>query len=299
MKIGVLFNCQARGIAEWLRRLRPDDTVIYFAIPQLAKSKDAQAEAGARLQNCDVIVASDTHYKLGPAAPERLRATGVPLATVPPVIFSGFHPDVCGPAARDDEGGGGQFEGPTGMTHSRIAIASFLGGLTPGDSVAMYNRLIFKRLGYFDRYAEEHALLLERYQAVAGVDLAPLFNKWAATGCFMHSDNHPKSFVLHDVARIACGLLGLAAAGAADGVAPKDFLAHFPHHPVYPEIAVQLGVEPMPFFRLPNGIKGEPIYVGLEEFLCLCFAGFEKIPRSALTAVDGMAATMAALGLTI
>jgi Polysaccharide biosynthesis enzyme WcbI len=297
MRIGVLFNCQARGIAESLRLLRPDDTVIYFAIPQISRSKEARAMAAAKLQNCDAIVASDTHYKLGPAAPERLRATGIPMATVPPVIFSGFHPDVCGPAAPDDEGGGGQFEGPTGMTHSRIAIACYLGGLTPSECGAMYNRLIFKRLGYFDRYAEEHALLLERYNAVSGVDLAPLFHKWAATGCFMHSDNHPKSYVLHDVAGIACKLLDLATE-AGNGVTPQDFLAHFPHHPVYPEIAAQFGIEPMPYFRLPNGIKGDPIYIGLEEFLVLCYAAYEQIPRSALTAVDGMTGTMRTLGLT-
>jgi len=297
MKIGVLFNCQSRGIAESLRLLRPDDRVIYFAIPQLAKSKEARAEAGARLQNCDVIIASDTHYRLGPAAPERLRATGVPMATVPPVIFSGYHPDVCGPGARDEEGGGGKFDGPTGMTHSRIAIACYLAGLTVPETATMYNRLVFARLGYFGRFAEERVLLLERYQAVAGVDLAPLFAKWAETGCFMHSDNHPKSYVLHDVARIACDLLGLATSEAADSPEPQDFLAHFPHHPVYPEIAAHLGVEPTLRFRLPNGIKGEPLYVGLEEFLELCFATYAKLPRSTLTAVDDMAATMRTLGL--
>jgi hypothetical protein len=296
MKIGVLFNCQAHGIAESLRRLRPDDRVIYFAIPHLIKSKEARAEAGARLQNCDAIVASDTHYRLGPAAPERLRSTGVPMATVPPIVFSGFHPDLCTPGARDEEGGGGQFEGPTGMTHSRIAIACFLGGLTPDEAAAMYNRLVFRRLGYFERYAEEHALLLERYRAVAGFDLGPVFAKWAATGCFMHRDNHPKAYVLHDVARIACGLLGLDAS-ETEGGPPPDFLEHHPHHALYPEIAAHLGVEPVPVFRLPNGIRGEPRYVGLDEFLRLCYVAYEKVPRRALAAVDGMAGTMRTLGL--
>jgi hypothetical protein len=298
MKIGVLFNCQAHGIAESLRLLRPADEVIYFSIPQISKSKDARAEAAAKLQTCDAIVASDTHYRLGPAAPERLRAAGIPMATVPPIVFSGFHPDLCTPGARDEEGGGGQFSGPTGMTHSRIAIACFLGGLTPQEGAAMFNRLVFRRLGYFERYAEEHALLLERYRAVAGIDLGPYFTKWAATGCFMHRDNHPKAYVLHDVARIACDLLGLPAAETPNGP-PPDTLAHFPYHPLYPEIAAHLGVEPVSVFRLPNGIRGEPVFVGLEAFLTLCCEAYEKVPRPVLRAVDGMAVTMGALGLSL
>jgi hypothetical protein len=84
----------------------------------------------------------------------------------------------------------------------------------------------------------------------------------------------------------------------ADAPAPADFLAHFPHHPVYPEIAAHLGVGATPFFRLPNGIKGEPLYIGLQEFLELCYAAYAKLPRSTLTAVDGMAATMRTLGLS-
>jgi hypothetical protein len=182
--------------------------------------------------------------------------------------------------------------------HSRIAIAAFLGGLDAPEAAALFNRLAFSRLGYLGRFAEEHALLLERYSNVSATDLAPLFAKWAATGCFMHSDNHPKSHVLHDVARLACLLLGLAGAEAGESPVPRDFLAHLPHHPVYPEIAAHLGVEPAPSFRLPNGIKGEPLYVGLEEFLVLCFAAYRNVPRSTLLAVDGMSATMRTLGLS-
>ncbi|MEJ0046376.1 MAG: WcbI family polysaccharide biosynthesis putative acetyltransferase [Rhodospirillales bacterium] len=298
MKIGVLFNCQSRGIAESLGLLRPDDEIIHFAIPKLIRSKAARVEAGAALKACDVIVASDTHYRLGPAAPERFRAAGLPVATVPPIIFSGFHPDCCYPASRDEEGGGGQFDGPTGMMHSRIAIASFLGGLTPQEAAPLFNRLVFARLDYFARFAEQKALLLERYRNVAGIELAPLFAEWCGTGCFMHSDNHPKAFVLHDVARIACDLLALPTASSAGQPAPRDFLAHFPHHPVYPEIAAQLGVEPVPLFRLPNGARGEPLYVGLEEFLALSFAAYREVPRATLSAVEGMQATMASLGLS-
>jgi hypothetical protein len=296
MKLGVLFNCQAEGVAGALRALRPGDDVVHFSYPHLVGSPPALAEAAAVLQTCDLVIASETPFGLGPASPAELRRKGVHVAAIPPILFGGFHPDICfpGPGTAD---GGGAFHGPTGLCHSRISLAGFLADLSVENTAALYNRLVFSRLGYFNQFGEDRALLVARFRDVAGYNLNPWFDAWVRSGCFMHSFNHPKVHVLADLARIACELLGLPAAEVPPQTIQSDRLALLAAHPVYPDLAAYFGVPANPLFQLPmQGSVGRSS-VSLEAYLALCFRDYRSVRRRKLLGVEGMPATLAALGL--
>src|SRR6185312_8433721 len=86
-------------------------------------------------------------------------------------------------------------------------------------------------------------------------DFRPLLNEWSARGCFMHSINHPKLFVLGSIARVALNQCGLRIAFSQ----PEDYL-HDPltvwgMWPVYPEIATRFGIAGNYQFKVTNWLN--------------------------------------------
>jgi hypothetical protein len=197
---------------------------------------------------------------------------------IPPVIFGGFHPDTCYVTR-------GDLRGPTNAIHSRIVIAGFLAGLGADDVAALYNRLVFARLGYFTSFAEQRALLEAAY-AARGIELAPWFDAWLRQGCFMHSVNHPKVHVLFDIARIVCRQAGLTVDEAA--ACPEDDLAAMARHPVHRDLARAFGVAPEDRFYPPAPKGRQPAPMPLEQYIDRSFALYATARPSALRSVDGV-----------
>jgi hypothetical protein len=155
----------------------------------------------------------------------------------------------------------------------------------------------FRGWAISNQFGEDRALLVARFRDVAGYNLNPWFDAWVRSGCFMHSFNHPKVHVLADLARIACELLGLPAAEVPPQTIQSDRLALLAAHPVYPDLAAYFGVPANPLFQLPmQGSVGRSS-VSLEAYLALCFRDYRSVRRRKLLGVEGMPATLAALGL--
>ncbi len=186
---------------------------------------------------------------------------------------------------RDD---GTPLVGPTMDYHSRIAIASYLLGLGAAETAALYHRLVFRRLGYLDRFATECTLLLEHW-AHFSLDAAPLLRAWRESGCFMYSVNHPKARPLLDLARVACTRMAIEPEAphitAAD---VPDTLEVFPTHPVFPDIAAAAGVAPEAIFRTARNGEGEFKALTPEEFARWSFEVFATVPRAVLLRVEGV-----------
>jgi hypothetical protein len=111
--------------------------------------------------------------------------------------------------------------------------------------VSLFDRVTYEALGFFDMYEEsfEHYLGLARAE---GFDMRPHLVRWARRGAFMFSINHPKSFVLQDVARVLLARVdpeeGRAAARRDVHELVPDLLANGPVFPVYPELGLRLGI---------------------------------------------------------
>ncbi len=292
MKIGVVFNCQHDGLAQSLRLLRPDDTIISFGYPALAASADNVAVALNQLATCSAVIMSPTSGNLRPAVLRRLQAAAPRTVLLPAISFGGFHPDALYLDLPK-----GQQSGPTEALHSRVAIGAFLAGLSVDEAGLLYNRLVFERLGYGTQFAVHRALLINRF-AQFGVTIEPWFEQWQTQGCFMHSPNHPKIPVLVDLARMACQKLDLFYAATSE--VPTDILALGARHPVHEDVARRLGVEAETKFY-GFGSRDAAVARGiftLPAFLAACFAVYPDLPRASLQSANGVMTAMQQLGLS-
>jgi hypothetical protein len=289
MRIAVFFNCQFQGIANALKVLLPGSEII--ACGRYAVREGRIDQTVAALRNCDAVICSPDHDSFSALSNESLRAAGCNIFVVPTVVFSGFHPDtICHVDGLE--------EGTTANYHSRLNIIGFLAGLSVADTVDLFNGIVFRRLSYFDYYRVGVAFLTRSF-ADGGIDIAPYLARWRKAGVFMHTPVHPKVIVSCDLAEIACRMAGLRVSGSphAFDLVP-DSLSRYPRHPVFPEIARELGMEGHTLFMpecLTDGIGFRALT--LTEFTSRQFALYARVDRAAMLAADGVRSGLEALGL--
>lgn len=289
MKIGILFNCQHEGLRLSMQALRPDDMVVSFGFPALSHSAALRDQALADMAQCDVVIAQPGSGLFKRDEMLKLRGKSANFLMLPAVAFAGFHPDVVYFTS-----GSGRRQGPTEALNSRIAMAAYLGGLDCTETAALYNRLVFARLGYFGAFGHHAALLTERF-STHGFDIKPLFDTWLATGCFMYSPLHPKGFVLTDIARLACREMGLSV--STDHLNEPDTLAHLARHPVHGAIADEIGVEGETDFRPATRRAGSAVHMAMADYLAASFDFYSTVPRTEILAANGVTGALQALDL--
>jgi hypothetical protein len=290
VKIGVLYNCQNVGIADSLRALLPGAEVINYAgVAGLPKAE--QARRAAELSDCDHLIMTHLAVHHGKLSLRAMQQTARSLHVLPAFAFGGYHPDTI--YVQVD---GQVLNNITGGYQSRIAVAGYLAGLSPRDTAALYNKLVFARLGYFNAFDEQSKLLIMQWGR-AGIDAGPLLAGWQATGCFTHSINHPKMPVLLDLARVACARMGLAVQDGIEAAALPDHLARGPIHPVFPDIAASLGIAPEGAF-CAGTVDGTRETFAPAAFVARCFVDFDGVAPAVLLEAPGVADALSALGLS-
>jgi hypothetical protein len=289
--IGVLYNCQGDGLTAALKAMLPDRDVICMHGGAYRDDAKARAEAHETLLKCDDVIALPMGPEMRQLATARLRRTVKRLHMLPPVGFRGFHPDQIYIHKSD----GRLVQGITGDYQSRIAAVGFLAGLSPEDTAGLYNAVVFSRLGYMRAYTEDFELLSERYLRL-DIDATAMLERMRTSGCFMHSCNHPKAWVLQELARIACGMMG----APRDLPLPQgmeDFLAHHPIHPLFEEIASRIGIPAEGAFRPGHGPAQQPHAITTLDFVRDSFGWFAKVPPETLRRADGVLQALATLNL--
>ena len=292
MQIGLVFNCQYRGVAAGLRALLPSAEVIAVSRRGLPEKLEDRRRLIAALKGCDYLVCNGVG---GPGPPwlVALQRAARCLNVMPALSFRGFHPDIVY-VYRED---GAPLVGPTSDYHSRIAITAYLAGMSAADAASLYNRLVFRRLGYLDSFDSECALLAEQWGRF-DIDVMPLLQKWRSSGCFMYSLNHPKVRPLLDLARLACARIGVVPERPEIEAAEiEDTLKADPTHPVFADIAEAAGVAPEGVFRGVISENGDFRAFSTEEFVDAEYRAFETVKRGLLYRADGVAAALGALGL--
>jgi len=290
MKIGILFNRQGSGIATALQSMLPGSDITHFLLPQEAATPAQREMTHAALSACDYVVSQLTGGEFGPLSTDELRRAARNFATLPNFDFRGFHPDTIRIGA-----GGAALGGPTGPYHSRIAVAGFLAGLTPHETAALYHKLAFSRLGYFQTFEQETTRLVEDF-ARHNLNAVPMMGRLRALGCFMHGIDHPKAAPMMEMARAACALFGLSPVPVALETLP-DPLAAEAAHKVFPDIAAAIGIEPEGVFRPATAPGQHAAPLGLQDFVAASFAAFRDARRENLRSADGVAQALADLGL--
>lgn len=276
MRVTVFGTCQVFGIADALSYLLPSAKV--FAIPAYAVA--TWPMEATKILEClsesDYVFAQPLHKTQGILSGDALREA-VPKAVMIPVItFTGFHPDcihihtTSGKAVRS----------PMGPNNSQIIAAAYSMGLPSGRVSTLFNAFIYRKLGYYEEF-EKARSYLHKHMEEYGLDLASVWGTWIKPGAFMNTANHPTHTVLASIARVFAERAGLVAPSATATAVPADWLGTtHPVWPVYPELARAIDVPGSYVFkyRMPPNRKGARPYIGLNEFIAMSYAEYERHP---------------------
>jgi len=253
-RIAVVGNCNASILANCLRVLRPHDDIRAVHVDQVVR-----ADADAQLGNFDLVLAVANADEFGISSH---LAQCKRVLTWPNVVFFGFHPDITyfGIDGRPVRSAMGDY-------NSHIVASAYAQGLSTRETARLFNRLVYAKLGFFDKYAISRAALLVAAEH-CGLDLHEALAGWEQAGVFMYSINHPKLVVLADIAKALLRSADLpfdADLPLLDAV--PDHLAHGGIWPVYPEIARAIGVSGSLVFTPPMHGAYDVSFYTLEGFI--------------------------------
>ena len=292
-RIGVLFNCQSVGLANGFRAIFPSSHVVSFTINSMEENRN---EILSELRSCDVVFSLPPQHVNNFVPYDVLSSNIRKLCVLPPIIFSGFHPDSiywsdCPKLSSS----------AVGPYHSRVIVAGYLGTLSVSETATLFNRLVYQRLGYFDAFGASVTFITGIFRTY-GIDLKYFLDRWISRGCFMHSVNHPKSFVLGDLALAGCQIAGLLPVedDAARFEMLPDSLAHHPKFPLLPEIAENIGLRGHKLFKAHSSpLDGSRVeLLSIEEFIERSFGAYDAIAPDVLLAGDGVRSACLKLGIT-
>ena len=155
MKIGIIYNVQHESLRIAMAALLPDAQIVSIDPAALPKDEALRGRITAELAGSNHIVAASAAmaHDVLHASPQG--PSGRAVHILPPLHFAGFHPDSI--HLRLDRA---VLRGPTGFSHSRIAVCAYLAGLPPAEAAALYNRLSFARLGYLAAFADAAGIRL-------------------------------------------------------------------------------------------------------------------------------------------
>lgn len=233
LKLAFVGNCQAPGIVASLKALLPDAMVEGWHFGAQAITGE---ELLARLPDFDVVFKNLPDGQAGNLFDlEKLREQCTKVVVIPPVAFTGFHPDIVYITHS-----GGTVPGIFGEYNSAIIAAAFSLGLPPGRVPALFNRLVYARLGYFDAFPQARQELIGQHHE-HGYDIERQVDRWLASGPFMYTINHPRIDVLAALATMAAVQAELVPADTPIPDNVFDDLERSGNWPTYPELAQRIG----------------------------------------------------------
>lgn len=302
MNLLILGNCQAKGMAELMQAMVEHAGVAHIQllpaeVGQLRAGKlsildlkSDRADISTHVAECDLVLLQDGARFI------RLFQQGFPHATTkfrffPRIDFTAFHPDTIHlKNARPT---------PTGRLHSSIACLGWTRGLSVEETCALFREEVFEALGFFNYWDASIQFLIETGKA-AVLPLENLIEGWNRRGPWMYTINHPKLFVLADLAREILTREGISFLPGVEQSMP-DKLANDSVWPVYPEIGRRLAVEGNYLFMRP-GVRSTSEadrQMGLDEFIRASFDAYSRSREEDFVCERLISSRYQALGSTL
>jgi hypothetical protein len=283
LRIAVLGNCQSFDVAYAMQLLNVRATVHHYPIQTKAKITGNMLVRA--LRTYDRVFLQDFGEGLVRGGSSDLLCGELANAIrYPSLLFGAYHPDAI--FIHDRSRGDAFVSGPIGQHHSALALFAYRAGFTPESALLLYQREVYQLLGYFDVWEPASTQLLELTRSY-GVKLDSDFIGWTRFArCFMYSINHPKAYVLFDLARRLLDHAGIS-------WKPLDFdhyalndLARDTIFPVYPEIAERFGIAGSYIFKAPKPARGGlniGTFFDLEAFVRESYCVYARHDGEALT----------------
>ncbi|GEP11652.1 WcbI family polysaccharide biosynthesis putative acetyltransferase [Methylobacterium gnaphalii] len=281
-RIAVIGNCQARGVARSLEVLLPDAVVTLVPTGQLGRSVRTLRALAEGLADYDRVFSQPItgHFPDGGSA-ELLRL--LPRARLfPAIVFAAFHPDMVYVGNLSAGRETGLVPSPLHTYHSAITLFGYLRGLSEEQILRLFRDDALAQLGFLDGWDLAAEDLVATSRAI-GFDLAPELLRWSRRGAFMHGINHPKLFVMADIARRLATEAGLAPAELPVEAYLADDLLGEVIWPVYPAVAAAYGVSGSYIFKRRAMPKVPPPVLDLSGLVRESLALYRTLPRARLT----------------
>ncbi len=280
-RIAVVGNCQSFSIAYAMKLLCPSAKVDHFRL--ISRSHVSLKIFAKTLATYDYVFSHEFPAGFIPdGGSNELRELLKQMTLIPQIAFAAFHPDCV--FVGEDAIRAPVFS-PLGGYHSGLALFAFHKGLSLQEANALFNRNVFEALGYFDFWNDASAELLEGCKRDYNIDLSAEFSKWGRRGAFMYTINHPKPFVLFDLARKLLANIGLTAPDIDYEDYMVDDLFHHPIFPIYPPVGAHFGFYGSYTFILAQAQPTSHVvdYLVLPQFLRGSYARYQKYGRERLT----------------
>lgn len=282
IKIIVVGNCQASGIATLLQAMSEDVVTKFYETTDkfLTSLKNGDLDT-ISFSECDLIFA---HPRNDWIEILESRVIGIrnKVKYIPPIAFSAFHPDCVYVENKEKN----HVASPIGAYNSSLAFYGWSNGLSLKNTIGLFSEEIYDALGFFDYWNSSVASLKSAWDFSELTIDSKVIRNWSRHGSWMHSINHPKLFVLADVARAALTREKITHIPNVEDFL-KDNLTIHPCWPVYPEIGNALGIPTtQPFFKKGEGLcpSNRPIgMLNLEKFVEQSFIAYDKHKQSNLT----------------
>lgn len=280
-KILLLGNCQTRGLGRLMRAMIGDaETTAIELLPEAVKKiQSRDAEIVKLISESDLIFVH--HDGFTPQILENTYPSDFPkVRLIPKIGFAAFHPDMD--YIEDAERN--HVLGPLGAYHSSLAFFCWKNNVTPADTLKLFCEKTYQTLGYFDYWAPAKKMLLDE-ELFTHISLELMVEKWEQRGCWMYSLNHPKLFVLVDIAKTLLKREGIEILPGVEEYVDDEMNTENVW-PVYPEIAKRLGLEGHYLFKraTPSVLRDMPVpMMTLEQFIDESFKAYSKYSRDELT----------------
>ncbi|MEZ4752796.1 MAG: GSCFA domain-containing protein [Bdellovibrionota bacterium] len=190
-KIAILGNCQVHAIADLLSILIPDVNVTGVSV-------STESPSGFDFKSYDHVFMYKWGDSFNELAYEKCK-NYKNVTFIPFIIFSGYHPD----CSYIYDSSNVAVSSAIGDYHSLIVYSSYLNRLSPQECASLFRPDFYKKLGYCNEIHNSKQILAANL-AEFGLDAEYLVSKWLMQGPFMYSFNHPKQFVLMDLAKSIC-----------------------------------------------------------------------------------------------
>jgi hypothetical protein len=274
-------NCQAEGIARSLRLLLPRARVQLVPFDGLGRRYGSLDRLKAHLAPFDHVftqffpegfVDGGNVHVLGAQDPR--------IRLYPTILFPGYQPDMVLVGDVGALSASRLIASPVGPYHSAIVLCAYLEGLGPEDTAGLFRDSLYTRLGFYEAWNVAAAELLGSARDIA-FPLEAELARWSRRGCFMHVLNHPKLFVLADLARRLATEAGLEPIPARVEDYLPDELAADVVWPLYPDLAARYGLTGAMLFK-DRARRSDPKLYDLPGFIAASFAIYRRHAPEAL-----------------
>lgn len=273
-KILIIGNCQVSVIGKLIEAMSAQSSVISIGLdgPNSDGLKSGNLDLSAYIADCDLIVIQNFSDDFISKLSGMYSDFNTKAMKVPAISYTAFHPDM----GYINNSNGGHVGGPTGDYHSMIAFWSWANGLSPTEAIKLYRYDVFKFLGYFEHKQNSYEYL-NKVSVSIDFRIQPMLSKWLSRGCFMHSINHPKIYVLADISRYILDHIGITYTPDIENYMEDDLASH-PCWGVYPEICQGMVIEGHYLFKQSrkHGTDKRPApTLTLEQFVHESFAHYD------------------------